>query len=249
MLEPYEGKLSRTCLRGLGAGTAPGYPIGQDKIYRIVILIVRFNMSEYGVFIIESLRGGEYFDGENLSEILKLSKIKNIYREVLDKDDFIKAINEFKKSNLRYLHLSCHSDMDGIEINGEDITNFESSAIFKNKINKKRIFLSACKGGNRNMATAIAKRGGQSVIGTPINLYFDKAALFWPSFYHIINCADNNKMNKNSLSSTLKKCVDLFEIPINYYHGINGESKYLKRYKFRHNKRTTNKRIKISRLI
>ena len=26
MLEPYEGKLSRTCLRGLGAGNSPWLP-------------------------------------------------------------------------------------------------------------------------------------------------------------------------------------------------------------------------------
>lgn len=205
-------------------------------------------MSKYGVFIIESLRGGDYFDGENLSEILELSKISNVYRKVLSREDFITAINEFNKSNLRYLHISCHADMNGIEINGDDISNSELSVIFKNKINKKRIFLSACKGGNRNIATAVvAKCGCQSVIGTPIDLYFDKAALFWPSFYHVINCADANKMNKNSLSSTLKRCVDLFEIPINYYHGINGDFKHLRRYKFRHDKMTTNKIIKISR--
>ena len=206
-------------------------------------------MSKYGVFIVESLRGGNYFDGENLSEILELSKIRNTYREVLDKDDFIKAIDEFKKSNLRYLHISCHSDMDGIEINGEEITNSELVIIFKNKINKRRIFLSACKGGNRNMATAIAKCGGQSLIGTPINLYFDKAALFWPSFYHVIYGVDENKMNKRLLSTVLKRCVDLFEIPINYYHRINNEPKYLRRYKFRHNQGTTNKKIKVAKNI
>ena len=136
--------------------------------------------------------------------------------------------------------------MKGIEINGDVISNSELSEIFRNKIKRKRIFLSACKGGNRNMATAIiTKCGGQSVIGTPIDLYFDKAALFWPSFYHVIYGVDKKKMNKRNLSTVLKKCVDLFETPINYYHGINGETKYLRRYKFRHNQRTTNKRITV----
>ena len=207
-------------------------------------------MSKYGVFIIESLRKGDFFDGKNLSEILKLSEISNKYREVHSNDDFIKAINEFKKSSLRYLHISCHADMKGIEINGDDISNSELSRIFRNKIRRKRIFLSACKGSNRNMATAvISKCGGQSVIGTPINLYFDKAALFWPSFYHVIYCVDEKKMNRGNLSAVLKKCVDLFEIPINYYNGINGEPEYLRRYKFRHGKRTTNKRITVAKNV
>ena len=206
-------------------------------------------MTKYGIFIIESLRGSDFFDGENLSEILELSSIANIYREVLSKDDFIVAVDEFKKSKLRYLHLSCHADMSGIEINGENISNFELSVIFKNKINNKRIFLSACKGGNKNMATAaITKCKAQSVIGTPKNLYFDKAALFWPSFYHVINCDDKKRMNKHNLSKTLKRCVDLFEVPINYYHKINGETRFLRRYKFRHNARTTNNKILISNI-
>jgi hypothetical protein len=207
-------------------------------------------MSKYGVFIIESLRGGDFFDGENLNKILQLSEIASLYREVHSKDDFIEAIKEFKKSSLRYLHISCHADMKGLEINGDNISNSELSLIFKNKIERKRIFLSACKGSNRNMATAvIAKCGGQSVIGTPINLYFDKAALFWPSFYHVIYCLDKRKMNKHNLSTVLKKCVDLFDIPINYYHGINGESKYLRRYKFRHNQKTTKKRIRVAKNV
>jgi hypothetical protein len=205
-------------------------------------------MSEYGVFIIENLRGEDFFDGENLHEILELSNIQSIYKEVHDKAEFIAAMDDFKESNLRYLHISCHADMDGIEINGEEITNLELSKIFKNKITNRKIFLSVCKGGNRNIATAVAKCGGQSLIGTPINLHFDKAALFWPSFYHVINRADSSKMNQKSISGTLKKCVDLFEIPINYYHGIKGDTKRLRRYKFRHNEKTTNKIIKKSNL-
>jgi len=205
-------------------------------------------MSEYGIFIIESLRGEDFFDGENLHEILDLSCIKNVYREVHHKDDFVNAVQKFKASNLRYLHISCHADMDGIEINGEEISNSELAIIFKKNIRNRRVFFSSCKGGNRNTATAVIESGGQSVIGTPIDLNFDKAALFWPAFYHVINCVDSKKMNKKSISGTLKKCVDLFEIPINYYHGIKEERRKLRRYKFRHNARTENSKIAISKL-
>lgn len=204
-------------------------------------------MAKYGVYIIESLREGDYFDGENLSEILNLSNIKNKYREVLSKEDFIKAMRDFKRSDLRYLHLSCHSNLNGIEINGEEISNIELCDIFRNRIKGKRLFLSACKGSNKKMATVVISRcGGISLIGTPIDLYFDKAALFWPSFYHVINNIDDKKMNKSSLNSVLKKCVDLFEIPINYYHKIVNEEIYLRRYKFRHNEDTSNRKITIA---
>lgn len=206
--------------------------------------------SKYGVFIIESLRDGDFFDGENLSQILELSLIDNEYREVLSKDDFEKALIEFQESKLRYLHFSFHSDFEGFEINGEEITNTEISDLLKGKVKGKRVFLSACKGGNRNFATAaIANNGCRSIIGTPLDLHFDKAALFWPAFYHVINMADRTKMNKLSLSQTLKKCVDLFQVPINYYHSIDGERKYLRRYKFRTDIPTTNKKITVANKV
>ncbi len=206
--------------------------------------------SKYGVFIIESLREQDFFDGENLSQILDLSIIDNIYREVFSKEDFNNALIEFHESKLRYLHLSFHADFDGFEINGEEISNIEMSHLLKGKVKGKRIFLSACKGGNRNFATAaIANNGCRSVIGTPLDLHFDKAALFWPAFYHVMNMADKSKMNKRSLSHVLKKCVDLFQVPINYYHSIDGKRKYLRRYKFRTDSPTTNKKITLANKV
>lgn len=205
---------------------------------------------KYGVFIIESLREEDFFDGDNLSQILELSLIDNVYREVISKDDFNQALIEFQKSKLRYLHLSFHADFDGFEINGEEVSNMEMSDLLKGKIKGKRVFLSACKGGNRNFATAaIANNGCRSVIGTPIDLHFDKAALFWPAFYHVMNIADKSKMNKRGLSQALKKCVDLFHVPINYYHSINGDRKYLRRYKFRTDTPTTNKKITVANKV
>lgn len=211
---------------------------------------MRKKQTKYGVFIIESLREGDYFDGENLSEILKLSMIENIYREVFSKTDFEQALKEFQESELRYLHLSFHADYHGFEINGEEITIFEVSHILKGKMKNRRLFLSACKGGNRNVATvAITNNEARSVIGTPINLDFDKAAIFWPAFYYVINMADKSSMNKRNLSRALKKCVDLFHVPINYYHRIDGNSKYLRRYKFRAGRKTTNKKITIANMV
>ena len=59
-------------------------------------------MSEYGIYIIESLRSNDFFDGENLSEVLAACKIKFYYKEVLTKDELIKEIANFEKSNFRY---------------------------------------------------------------------------------------------------------------------------------------------------
>jgi hypothetical protein len=140
-------------------------------------------MTKFGVFIIESLRGDDYFDGKTLAEILNLSHIPVTYKWADTKENLIIQLKLFKKSNMRYLHLSCHADEQGIEINSDFISNKELQDMFDGILNKRRIFMSACKGANRDLATrVIMANGAYSLIGTPINLRFDKSALFWPAF-------------------------------------------------------------------
>lgn len=202
-------------------------------------------MTKYGVYIIESLRGDDYFDGETLHDILKLSDIPTVYKWADSISELKKHLIDFNKSNYRYLHLSCHADETGIEINGKSITNTKLQGITKNIIRNKRLFLSACKGANRDLATKIIiANQAYSLIGTPINLRFDKSVLFWPSFYHTMNEIDSLKMRKQDIIDVLKKCVDLFKVPINYYSKINGDSNFLWRLKIRENQKLDNRKIK-----
>ncbi len=202
-------------------------------------------MTKYGVYIIESLRGDDYFDGETLHEILELSHIPSIYKWADSIDELKSHLNDFNKSNYRYLHLSCHADETGIEINGDSITNSELQIFTKNILRNKRLFLSACKGANRDLASKIiVTNQAYSLIATPVNLRFDKSVLFWPSFYHTINEIDSRKMRRQHIIDVLKKCVDLFKVPINYYSKINGDKNFLWRLKIRENQRIDNRKIK-----
>lgn len=202
---------------------------------------------KYGVYIIESLRStDEYFDGESLHAILNIALIPSKYNWVDTKLDFINELEKFKKSNFRYLHLSFHGDMDGIVINGEFISNVELANILAPVVKKKRVFMSSCKGSNRNLAgRLIIESKCQSLVGTPVNLDFDKAALFWPSFYHVNNMMDSARMNQKIISGTIKKCVDLFRISINYYHFVpNRPYGQIRRIKFRYDRPTESRIIK-----
>jgi hypothetical protein len=201
-------------------------------------------MAKYGVFIIESLRSDDYFDGENLHEILKLSLIASKYHWVDTYDEFVNRLEDFKKSNFRYLHISCHADRTGIEINGQEISYGKLASLLKGKVMGKRLFLSACKASNIDIAAKILIRNlATSLIGTPIDLDFDKAALFWPSFYHVMHENNFEKMDSSNIKKTLKRCVELFGIPINYYTRLRGGNQKIRRYKFRKGERTDNREI------
>jgi len=199
----------------------------------------------YGVFIIESLRCGDYFDGENLDEVLGLSKISSIHRIVLDKADLHKALKEFKNSNYRYLYLSCHADGDGIQINGEDISNKEFQRL-AGSLTDRRIFMSVCKGGNRKIAgLMIGESNILSLIGCPLDLDQDQAAIFWPAFFYVMRKIDRKKTERKYISETLKKLVDLFSVSINYYSKITENPSLMRRLRIRSDKKTENTKVLI----
>lgn len=202
----------------------------------------------YGVFIIESLREGDFNDGERLSAILKIALILEHRVPVSNKAEFVDAVTAFYKSGFRYVHLSCHANLDGIEIGGEFISNSELKAILNGNIKGRRVFFSACEASNLNVATIIIdKCKGQSVIGSPLKIDEDKAALFWPSFYFAVNKIDSELMKRERIVDSLQKCVDLFGVPINYYLR-SGKSGFVKRFKIRANEKVKRKTVKVAKM-
>ncbi|QEM03733.1 hypothetical protein DIU31_009485 [Mucilaginibacter rubeus] len=199
----------------------------------------------YGVYIIESLNDGDYFDGENLNGILTVAKIPVIYRYALSVSSLKELLQDFKRSKFRYLYLSCHADEDGIEINGEAISYRELQHMSGN-MKDVRIFMSACKGVNRPFAKLmIGKSKILSLIGSPDDIDQDKAAVFWPAFFYIMKESDEKKMVRSNISITLKKLINLFDLPINYYSKITGDPKHMRQLKIRTGKSTDNKKIAI----
>src|SRR3989304_8337351 len=78
----------------------------------------RCGMTRANVFIIESLRfddeENKRFEGKFLSQILHLGDKKTIYYYIRTKKELEEVLRLFKKSNYRYLHLSCHGNKSSI---------------------------------------------------------------------------------------------------------------------------------------
>ena len=74
-------------------------------------------MSEPNIFIIESLEleneDQNLLEGHRLKEMLALSDKQCKYYYLRTEREFREILKEFKKSNFRYLHLSCHGDKRG----------------------------------------------------------------------------------------------------------------------------------------
>ena len=147
--------------------------------------------NRYGVFIIETLsledeKNGR-LDGQILKDILDLCEIPNDYYYIRTSHELEEIINEFEESKLRYLHLSCHASESQIAFTFENLFFREVAEIIGSKLKNKRIFISACEASNFEFAKCIIpKFGCTSLIGSPDKINFDKAAVFWSSFYHLM---------------------------------------------------------------
>jgi hypothetical protein len=179
-------------------------------------------MTHAGVFIIESLAFKDeksgFFEGEVISKILNFSSIEHQYYYIRTRQEFEHVIGLFKKSKYRYLHISCHGNGNALYTTLDEIPFNELRLIFKDALEKKRLFVSACSVTNNKLAEAVLKDTNcYSLIGPAKDINMDDAAIFWASFYQIMFKKNPTGMNKARLENTLKNLLLAFEVPIRYY--------------------------------
>ncbi len=197
---------------------------------------------KYGVFIIESLKLSDEQDyrraGLILKDILDLCKIPCEYFYIRTAKELKEIINEFELSQYRYLHFSCHASETQIELTFEKLLFVEFANLTKYHLNERRVFISACKASNFEFVkTLIPSSKCFSLIGSPDTINFDRAAIFWSSFYHLMYEANEKSMKQPDIKKVLQKLVDLHNNPINYYSFIRDNNKELKENLIRPNQK------------
>lgn len=176
----------------------------------------------YGVFIIESMdivnenRGK--LDGLALKTILDLCDIPNEYYYLRTTLELERVMEEFVKSNFQFLHIACHGNAEELCLTLEDISFEAFEEIFGESLWHRRLFLSACQVARLELAQRlIPKYHAYSVIGTPNDINYDKAAIIWSTFYHLMHEKDQAQMFQRDLLPLLKKVSRLFGISLNYF--------------------------------
>ncbi|WP_395449810.1 hypothetical protein ACHMW7_08335 [Aminobacter sp. UC22_36] len=141
------------------------------------------------------------------------------YRYVRTRDEFEEALEAYKRSNYRYLHISAHGEAEGLTLtNQEDIDFDELAILLKPCLKNRRLFLSVCSMVHDDFADEIiSKTGCYSVVGPTTDIYFRDAAVFWIAAYHLIFKADRNRIASRTLRIELGRVRDLFDLDIAYY--------------------------------
>jgi hypothetical protein len=178
--------------------------------------------TEPKVFIIESLEFDDEekgrYEGSILSDILRLSGIQTQYFYIRTSKELNEVLDIFQKSGYRYLHISCHGGENSIWTTLDEITYDELGLILKGKLEKKRLFLSACSVVNKDLAKEVIPRTKcYSIIGPARDIAFNDAAIMWASFYHLMFKENSTSMIREGLLKNLQKVVDTFGEPLNYF--------------------------------
>ena len=190
--------------------------------------------TKFSLFIIESLKyddEAERCEGRILSDIFQLSGNPVEYLYIRTRKEFKWAMRRFAKSQMRYLHLSCHGTKTSVKLTLDSLDFCSFGDDIRDYINRRRIFMSACAVVNDALAQVVLPGTGcHSLIGPRKNINFDDAVLTWASFYHLMFRDEGAKgMNHASILNALKNIENTYGVGFGYFKkDTNNESEYIK---------------------
>ena len=126
-------------------------------------------------------------EGVIIQQILALGRslpVKYIY--IRTEAELSMALEEFKASSFRYLHISCHGADDAIRLTLDPLPFEDFVPVIAPYLKHRRLFFSACSVVNETLAKSLFEKSGcYSIIGPCREINFDDALMMWASFYHL----------------------------------------------------------------
>lgn len=174
------------------------------------------------LFIIESLRfedeENRRLEGKILRDILTLSGRDVSYLYIRTEKELEVGLKQFFDSTKRYLHISCHGNRSTIRLTLDELRFIDFARIAKPRLDKRRLFFSACEVVNEDLASAILS-GSEcySVIGPRKTIRFDDAVLMWASFYHLMFRDGEDGMKGGKIRWSLRRIRHAFQIEFDYF--------------------------------
>jgi hypothetical protein len=181
-----------------------------------------------GLFIIESLdREDEETrrEGVIIKQILTLSgSLPVTYIYIRTEAELAMALEEFRSSNYRYLHISCHGSKDSIKLTLDPLPFEDFVPIITPYLMSRRLFFSACSVVNPQLADLLMiKSKCYSIIGPCKKINFDDALLMWATFYHLAFRDDNEpKLLGGKIRWALRRVKHSFGQEFHYYRRAKG---------------------------
>src|SRR5262245_57530432 len=150
--------------------------------------------------------------------MLRLSGSEPEYMYLRTRRELEKAVELFGESGFRYLHFSCHGRKNGIDLTLDKLRFAELSELLSPALERKRVFFSSCSVMTDKCAAALLPDSGcLSLIGPTRAIYFDRAAIFWSAFYHLMLRDEARSMQRTHLQRTTAMLQHLFGVHMRYF--------------------------------
>lgn len=175
------------------------------------------------VFIVESLDFEDetegWFEGKILQAILSMSRKKAEYAYIRTDKELRAVLKHFRRSGLKYLHISCHGDKKSFGFALDSLSFRQVADRLAPYMNGKRLFASACEVVNETFAKELFERTGcLSVIGPSEALDIDDVALMWATFYHLMFRRNRRGMKGSDIREVMKTIERTFDVKFKYFH-------------------------------
>jgi len=180
-----------------------------------------------GVFIIESTDDDDEEhgrrEGKALTAMLELAKRPVVYRYIRTKKELEKMLAQFEGTTYRYLHLACHGNRDEIGLNCDDLSLEQLAHHLAPFMDKRRLFISACKGAQRALAEPLLLSSEcYSVVGPAQDISFHDSAIAWASFYVLMSRRDPERMVRKDIEANLERVCAFYGISFNAFFKEDG---------------------------
>jgi hypothetical protein len=173
------------------------------------------------VFIIESLKLSDEKhrrEGEIIYRSLKMADKNPIYHYIRTRKELKHFLDVFKDSHCRYLHISCHGNVDRFATTFDVFNDETFSGLVGPVLEDRRLFLSTCLATTENVAGLIFKKGGCRSVSGPVNkINFDDSAVLWTSFYHLMFKANSSGMKNSLIKLNLSKSALILDEKIRLF--------------------------------
>jgi|ERR1700722_3112509 len=174
------------------------------------------------VFIVESLRfsdeGEGISEGRRIFDMLALSGKECRYVYIRTKVELEEVLEQFWDSRYRYLHFSCHANANGMDTTLDHIPYEELTQLLEPYLEKRRLFLSACRMSRLSFAKGLILRADcMSVLGPSAKVDMADAAIFWAAFYHKMFRINSEAMKHVEVLDTARMFSSAFSIPLNLF--------------------------------
>jgi len=174
------------------------------------------------VFILESLNFDDEerqrFEGRILYRMLRLAGKNPKYYYFRTKSELVELASVYRKSQYRFLHLSCHGTGNGIQTTLDQVSNFEFATIFKGILKNRRLFVSACETGNELFSECVfgQNKGMYSILAPKEAIRFDHAAAIWNSLYVQIFSENQSFVKNATIRNALFNLSNMFNVEFHW---------------------------------